>query len=134
MRADCHASPTSARRNRLNFGQLWEDARLSAPTRDETSDKLAANTNGTSLEDNQSGGPPAPAPPPPPQQPTVTKGILVGRRVIIDGLSSRPELNGKVAKAVSYNADKGRYGVRVEGAGGALLSLRPENVNTVLEQ
>ncbi|EOD35865.1 hypothetical protein EMIHUDRAFT_227184 [Emiliania huxleyi CCMP1516] len=44
---------------------------------------------------------------------------LVGRRVIVDGLSSKPELNGSRGIAVGFDEDKGRYTVRLDaGEGG----------------
>ena len=39
---------------------------------------------------------------------------LVGRRVIVDGLSSKPELNGSRGIAVGFDEDKGRYTVRLD--------------------
>ena len=40
---------------------------------------------------------------------------LVGKRVRIDGLVGRPELNGKLGTAVRYHTEKGRYAVELEG-------------------
>ena len=50
---------------------------------------------------------------------------LVGKRVRIDGLVGRPELNGKLATAVGYYTDKGRYAIEVEGEH---MLLKPANV------
>ena len=49
---------------------------------------------------------------------------LVGRRVKISGLSSRPELNGTEGVAVSFDDAKGSYNVKLD-AGGAFMSLKP---------
>ena len=40
---------------------------------------------------------------------------LVGKRVRIDGVVGRPELNGKLGTAVRYYTEKGRYAVEVAG-------------------
>ena len=40
---------------------------------------------------------------------------LVGKRVRIDGVVGRPELNGKLGTAVRYYTKKGRYAVEVAG-------------------
>ena len=37
---------------------------------------------------------------------------LVGQRVVIDGLSSKPELNGTKGTAASFDEAKGRYNVK----------------------
>lgn len=49
---------------------------------------------------------------------------LLGCRVGIHGLKGRPDLNGKVGSARSFDAAKARYAVRVEGEADAVL-LRP---------
>lgn len=41
--------------------------------------------------------------------------MYVGMRVEISGLNSRPELNGQIGKAVSYESAKGRYAVELDG-------------------
>ena len=51
---------------------------------------------------------------------------LVGRRVIVDGLSSKPELNGSRGIAVGFDEDKGRYTVRLDA--GPTMALRPSNL------
>ena len=38
---------------------------------------------------------------------------LTGRRVQVDGLKARPELNWRFALAGQYNVAKGRYAVKV---------------------
>jgi ankyrin repeat protein len=52
---------------------------------------------------------------------------LSGRRVSIDGLKGRPELNGRSGVAGRFDAAKGRYEVAVEGEAEAVL-LRPANL------
>eukprot|EP00308_Calcidiscus_leptoporus_P022290 CAMPEP_0119360066 /NCGR_PEP_ID=MMETSP1334-20130426/7786_1 /TAXON_ID=127549 /ORGANISM="Calcidiscus leptoporus, Strain RCC1130" /LENGTH=345 /DNA_ID=CAMNT_0007374841 /DNA_START=72 /DNA_END=1110 /DNA_ORIENTATION=+ len=53
---------------------------------------------------------------------------LVGRTVRIEGLTGRPELNGRVGHAVSFNDNTGRYNVQLRGAQDETLALRPMNV------
>lgn len=48
---------------------------------------------------------------------------LVGKRVVIEGLSSKPELNGSRGVAVSFDDQKSRYMVQLDS--GAVLSLKP---------
>jgi len=57
---------------------------------------------------------------------------LSGRRVRIDGLKGRPELNGRCGVATYFDAAKGRYEVAVEGEAEAVL-LRPANLQEVIE-
>ena len=57
---------------------------------------------------------------------------LSGRRVRIDGLKGRPELNGRCGVAAYFDAAKGRYEVAVEGEAEAVL-LRPANLQEVIE-
>ena len=52
---------------------------------------------------------------------------LSGRRVRIDGLKARPELNGRCGVAGHFNAAKGRYEVAVGGEAEAVL-LKPANL------
>jgi hypothetical protein len=52
---------------------------------------------------------------------------LSGRRVSIDGLKGRPELNGRSGVAGRFDAAKGRYEVAVEGEAEAVL-LRPASL------
>ena len=56
---------------------------------------------------------------------------LSGRRVRIDGLKGRPELNGQCGVAGRFDAAKGRYEVAVEGEAEAVL-LKPANLQEVL--
>jgi hypothetical protein len=56
--------------------------------------------------------------------------MYVGMRVQIDGLQSRPELNGKVGMAAQFDSKRGRYAVEVSGEAIMLkagnLSLAPD--------
>ena len=51
---------------------------------------------------------------------------LVGRKVVIEGLASRPELNGTKGIALSFDDAKGRYNVKL--ASGAFMALKPASV------
>ena len=55
---------------------------------------------------------------------------LVGKRVRVTGLVGRPELNDKIATAVSYHTEKGRYAVEVEGEH---VLLKPANLRPMAE-
>ena len=55
---------------------------------------------------------------------------LSGRRVRIDGLKGRPELNGRCGVAGRFDAAKGRYEVVVEGEAEAVL-LKPANLKVI---
>jgi ankyrin repeat protein len=57
---------------------------------------------------------------------------LSGRRVRIDGLMGRPELNGRCGVAGRFDAAKGRYEVAVEGEVEAVL-MKPMALQEVLE-
>ena len=41
--------------------------------------------------------------------PTMT--ILVGKRVTVSGLASKPEMNGRAGTAIAFDDGKGRYTV-----------------------
>ena len=56
------------------------------------------------------------------EEPAAQKPVNVGDQVRIDGLVSRPELNGKFGKATRYISEKGRFAVAVDGALWALES------------
>jgi ankyrin repeat protein len=55
---------------------------------------------------------------------------LSGRRVSIDGLKGRPELNGHCGVAGRFDAAKGRYEVVVMGLAEAVL-LKPANLKVI---
>lgn len=52
---------------------------------------------------------------------------LLGKRVTISGLVSKPEVNGARGVAYEFSEAKGRYAVRLE-AGGAPMLLKPANL------
>ena len=54
----------------------------------------------------------------------------IGARVELRGLQSKPELNGRCGTVLSWDADKGRAGVKI---GNRTLSLKPTNLTTVNE-
>ena len=54
---------------------------------------------------------------------------FVGKRVTIDGLASRPELNGQTATAESFDSGKCRYNVRLRD--GSMIALRPASLIAV---
>ena len=57
---------------------------------------------------------------------------ISGRRVRIDGLKGRSELNGRCGVAGRFDAAKGWYEVAVEGEAEAVL-LKPANLQEVIE-
>lgn len=52
--------------------------------------------------------------------------IQCGKQVVIHGLASKPEHNGKAGKVKEWKASKGRYDVILSC--GTLLSVRPQNL------
>ena len=60
---------------------------------------------------------------------------LRGRRVVINGLVAKPELNGRTGTAVSFDEDKGRYSVELDGTSSSLMikpcNLLPTTVRSV---
>ena len=55
---------------------------------------------------------------------------LIGRRVRVEGLAARPELNGRCGEATAYDATRERYCVAVEGEPSPVL-LRPDNLTAI---
>lgn len=55
--------------------------------------------------------------------------MLLGVRVVISGLVSKPELNGSHGLAKTFDASNGRYGVEIDGVGGQRLALKPANLS-----
>ena len=51
---------------------------------------------------------------------------LVGKRVVVDGLASKPELNGSKGTATSFDDAKGRYNIQMDAGG--MLALKPANL------
>jgi len=60
-----------------------------------------------------------PAPPPAPSE--SAKPLEVGECVVVEGIQSKPELNGKHGTVVKGPNENGRLGVRLEGAREAML-------------
>ena len=56
---------------------------------------------------------------------------LLGRCVVIGGVQSRPELNGRHGNPVYYIAKSKRYSVLLDGCGAELLSLKPSNLTAL---
>jgi len=54
-----------------------------------------------------------------------TSTLTLGVHVKVDGLASRPELNGRVGTIVTSVQDSGRYGVAI---GGEVVALKPERL------
>ena len=65
-----------------------------------------------------------PPPPPPPRQPSAP---LMGKRVVVCDLSSRPEYNGRTGIAGAFDASAERYAVKLDGSGVA-VRVRPINL------
>ena len=53
----------------------------------------------------------------------------VGKQVKIHGLQAKPELNGRVGLAASYDDATGRYNVQLSD--GSVLALQPKNLEPV---
>ena len=52
---------------------------------------------------------------------------LLFRRVVINGLVTKPELNGRVGTALSLDDDKGRYSVELDEASNSFM-IKPCNL------
>ena len=64
-------------------------------------------------------------------QMSAVKGLL-NKRVRIDGLASKPELNGKFGKTTKFFSEKGRFAVSVDGSDAEdVLLLKPSNLTAV---
>ena len=62
--------------------------------------------------------------------PRVTDAPLLGKRVLVSGLQSKPELNGKHGLAGAFVESKGRYAVALEDGSGQ-FSLKADNLEAV---
>jgi len=51
---------------------------------------------------------------------------LLGRRVVINGLVTKPELNGRTGTVVTFDDDKGRYSVELDDTSSSLM-IKPCN-------
>ena len=56
---------------------------------------------------------------------------LLGKRVRLSGLVSKPSLNGQCGKATSFDVTKGRYHVELDGE--TLMSLKAANLQEVAD-
>jgi hypothetical protein len=70
---------------------------------------------------------PEPAPAPAAAAPTPVGRLAVGTAILISGLRSARELNGRVGVVRSWDQRKGRYEVTVPPPGGRTVKLKPEN-------
>lgn len=59
-------------------------------------------------------------------------GPLSGKIVVVNGLTSRPELNGRTGRVMSWNAAKDRYGVQFEPQAQP-LSIKTERLTACAE-
>ena len=50
----------------------------------------------------------------------------VDTRIRVQGLVSKPELNGQQGVVVSFDQKKRRYGVKLDDSNGQAISLKPE--------
>lgn len=66
-----------------------------------------------------------------PARAAAAPSFAVGQRVLIDGLESRPLLNGTCGRVVSYDAAKARYGVELDAASQERILLKPANLALV---
>ena len=71
--------------------------------------------------------------PPPAAAAPAAPAPLEGRRVVLRGLASRPDLNGRAGKCGRHDAAKGRYAVRLDGST-ERLSIRGANLEEVKEE
>ncbi len=63
----------------------------------------------------------------------VVRGVLLGRRVVINGIVAKPELNGRTGTAANFDHDKGRYSVKLDD--GSSILIKPCNLQpTVLNE
>ena len=58
---------------------------------------------------------------------------LLGRRVVINGLVAKPELNGRTGTAVSFDDDKGRYSVELGDTSSSLM-IKPCNLRELFPE
>ena len=57
---------------------------------------------------------------------TTLTTALIGKLVLLQGVISKPELNGQLGIALSFDDDKGRYAVAL--VGGTSVALKPANL------
>ena len=61
----------------------------------------------------------------------LSTAALLGCCVVIGGLQSRPELNGRHGNPIYYIAKSMRYSVLLDGCGAELVSLKPSNLTAL---
>ncbi len=59
--------------------------------------------------------------------PTVTDAPLLGKRVVVSGIRAKPELNGRIGIAGTFDDAAGRYVVSLEDGGGS-FKVKPDNL------
>ena len=59
--------------------------------------------------------------------PTVTDAPLLGKRAVVSGIRAKPELNGRIGFAGSFDDAAGRYVVSLEDGGGS-FKVKPDNL------
>ena len=57
--------------------------------------------------------------------------LLLGRRVVVNGLVAKPELNGRTGTAMRFDYDKGRYSVELNESSSTLM-IKPCNLLPVV--
>ena len=57
---------------------------------------------------------------------------LLGVSVVINGLVAKPELNGRRGTAVSFDDDKGRYSVEIDGSSTS-FTINPCNLSALTD-
>ena len=60
--------------------------------------------------------------------------LATGSRVLISGLVSRPEYNGKSARILSLKDSSGRYCVALDGPDSKALALKMENLSIYVDK
>ena len=68
---------------------------------------------------------PKPAPDP---WPAPASDFPVGSRVRLQGLKSKPQLNGRDGNVVALKEETGRYAIELENYDGVLVNAKPENI------
>ena len=57
---------------------------------------------------------------------------VIGSKVVLEGLVARADLNGRSGVVLSFDAERGRFGVEVDGQSD-LLALKPANLQPLVE-
>jgi len=118
-KVDLRSAPLHAALKELGYAKLGDRMRAAAALAEEATRR--ADDNGTAGEGAR---PAAPAK----AEARLVVGPLSGKRVVVTGLSAKPQLNGKVGTAGKLDARKGRYAVRLVDSTES-LSIRVANLN-----